>query len=531
MGLSIYILMTGHLHEDAYILYIFSESLANGNGISYFQGGDPAEGATDFLWMVILGVGNFLGSDVAVFAAILNGFGLSIIAFISMLLASKNIRGLGLLLFGGSVSLIVFFSQIAQSSLAGFSAGFYCSFVALVFYLLYQRKESTIHFVPVVGIILGLLRPDGVIIGAVASLVGLYFAYSKGILKRYLIFSLICFTIGMVYFVWRYSYFGQLLPLPLYVKSTSPGSLPGLFPHVGWAMSNDFLGLFAIATLIFCKDRWRIFICSLPVAALFIALVFATQSQNVSYRFQAPGTTLLIMWSSLFMSELAGNLKTFGKSRILVLGLVGVITFSATASYARGSFKVVEYLKGEEYINYFPYHISKIIGKEVTIALTEAGRFAYWVKGKKYDLVGLNTPEIAVKKSSPAYIAGLNPDIIFMHVAGTADYSQFCDSNYCELSPSEVLDGVVADADWKVVENGVVRAPLTIYEYFKNNINEYKVFSVIYGGSYSHLYFVKKDGKVDINEFKKSLDLSFSDEGVVSYWEMKKEMGFSSIFD
>lgn len=531
MGISIYILMTGHLHEDAYILYIFSESFANGNGISYFQGGDPVEGATDFLWMIILGVGNLLGSDVAVFAAALNGFGLSVIAFISMLLASRNIRGGWLLFFGASVSLIVLFSQISQASLAGFSTGFYCSFVALSFYLLYQRKDSTLHYVPVVGIVLGLLRPDGVIIGVVASLIGLYFACSKGIVKKYLIYSLICFGIGVVYFVWRYSYFGQLLPLPLYVKSTAPESLPGLLPHVNWAMRNGFLGLFAISTLIFCKDRWRILVSSLPVAILFIALVFATQSQNVSYRFQAPGTTLLIVWSSLLMSEVASRLKAFGKSRVVALGMVGVIALSATASYARDSLSIVRYLQNEDYINYFPYHISKSIDNETTIALTEAGRFAYWVEGKKHDLVGLNTPKVAINGSSPSYIEGLNPDIIFMHVAGTANYSRFCYSNYCELSPEEALSGITVNTDWSLVKNGVRRAPLTIYDHLASNPGEYIIFSVLYGPSYNHLYLVSKSGNVGIDNFEDALKLSFTDAGVLSYWEMKKELGFSSVFE
>ncbi|XYH99446.1 hypothetical protein ACMHYB_06665 [Sorangium sp. So ce1128] len=71
-GLSLHVLSNGHPIEDSYILYIYSESLASGHGITYFKGGEHAEGATDFLWMMLLGAGSFLGVDVAVAAAALN---------------------------------------------------------------------------------------------------------------------------------------------------------------------------------------------------------------------------------------------------------------------------------------------------------------------------------------------------------------------------------------------------------------------------------------------------------------------------
>ena len=46
-----YLLRQGHPHEDAFILFVYAENMAAGNGIVYFAGGGPAEGATDFLWM------------------------------------------------------------------------------------------------------------------------------------------------------------------------------------------------------------------------------------------------------------------------------------------------------------------------------------------------------------------------------------------------------------------------------------------------------------------------------------------------
>ncbi|GAA4410454.1 hypothetical protein GCM10011450_19510 [Advenella faeciporci] len=216
---------------------------------------------------------------------------------------------------------------------------------------------------------------------------------------------------------------------------------------------------------------------------------------------------------------------------VIILTIMSATIFSSTAIYSAGFSFMIHNLKNDGYINYFPYHLSKNIDNETKIALTEAGRFAYWVNGKKYDLVGLNTPETAVNGSSPAYIEGLNPDLIFIHVVETADYSKVCNKNYCELSYPEVLNGIKKDTDWRVVKYGVTKAPLTVYDYLKDKSDDYQAFSVSYDNSYPHLYFIKKDGNIDIDDFKEALNLSFSEKGVLSYWDMKKKLGFSSIFE
>ena len=52
----ILVMGNGHLHEDAYILFQYSGNLSQGLGISFDVANGPAEGATDFLWMCLLGI-------------------------------------------------------------------------------------------------------------------------------------------------------------------------------------------------------------------------------------------------------------------------------------------------------------------------------------------------------------------------------------------------------------------------------------------------------------------------------------------
>jgi hypothetical protein len=72
-------LYTRHPHEDAYILFRYAEHLAAGLGIVYNPGGPPTEGATDFLWLVLLAGLVRAGADVAVAAVWLNALGAALL--------------------------------------------------------------------------------------------------------------------------------------------------------------------------------------------------------------------------------------------------------------------------------------------------------------------------------------------------------------------------------------------------------------------------------------------------------------------
>lgn len=183
-GLSLHVLSNGHPIEDSYILYIYSESLASGHGITYFKGGEHAEGATDFLWMMLLGAGSFLGVDVAVAAAALNTLGLVVLGYLAIALLRRRYEGKTLVAASACALLGIGSSQIAAMSVAGFSAGLYSSVAALAFYILYTRPRRGLLALPYVGIVGGLLRPDGVILGVVASVVGFVLTRKSELRKK-----------------------------------------------------------------------------------------------------------------------------------------------------------------------------------------------------------------------------------------------------------------------------------------------------------------------------------------------------------
>ncbi len=82
LGAGIIFLERGHPHEDAFILFRYAENLAEGHGIVFNPGGPRTEGATDFLWLLMLAGLVKLGIDVAVGAVILNAVGAGLAVWI-----------------------------------------------------------------------------------------------------------------------------------------------------------------------------------------------------------------------------------------------------------------------------------------------------------------------------------------------------------------------------------------------------------------------------------------------------------------
>jgi hypothetical protein len=183
----------------------------------------------------------------------------------------------------------------------------------------------------------------------------------------------------------------------------------------------------------------------------------------------------------------------------------------------------VQYLTNDDYINFFPYHLAPFVSSDTVLALTEAGRFAYWLPGKKYDLVGLNTARTAIEGASKTYLENLKPDLIFFHQDNTLP-SITCtnDRPYCEIDTSLFREIVVADDTLLNLAsaNRVRLAPAAIAEYLTTTAVRYQIFAVRYNSGYTHLYALREDGSISKDSFLTNLDLSLSPEGRLSYSEM-----------
>jgi hypothetical protein len=282
LGACLAVLALGHLDEDAYILFTYSSNLAHGHGIVWDLAHGPAEGATDFLWMVLLAGLEFLGIDVGAAAGLLNALGLAASFYAISQLA--QLRGLFLHTLLAATLLL---SHLTAASLGGFSTHFYCGVFALACSFAVQRQYRRLA---VALLALALVRPDGVIL-ACGMFVAVVAYERRDLLREWPYFAAALAAAGG-YFLWRWWYFGMLLPLPLMVKSHVLSPLAGL----RWDVL-PLIPLVGVLALIIWQRRrlgTRLVLIGAGPLLLFVALCFANQMQNLSFRFQAPMTLAIL---------------------------------------------------------------------------------------------------------------------------------------------------------------------------------------------------------------------------------------------
>lgn len=510
------VLRTAHPHEDAYILFKYARNLADGHGIVYWPGGPPAEGATDFLWLILVAALTSVGIDVALAACIGNAFGAGLLVYVAYKLVARA-GGSPLLAWAPLLFLI---SGAAFAAYVGFSALLYCAVAALLYqHTVHALEQSTgARSLPWLALVLALFRPDGVLLGAGFVALGLLAARRAGRLGPFLRHVLGAGVAGALYFVWRWSYFGLALPLPLYVKAHGAAEfswsglledpyrvLPGLEANLIWLASSEGpLPLLAGCVVLWflmssaarrSSARW-ILLGLTPGVLLLASLCFARQTQNIGSRYQAPVYALALMALVALAAHVRDGRawKRIAAALIVVAGQVPHFT-----TYLRRLNRVWE---PRGYADTFSVRLGRILDPTRVLALTEAGRLAYWTDARVEDLVGLNTPRNALAPVDAAYLTSIDPDVV-MFYASTFDLQDTLKSGDSVMPLDEHrLRGGLLPGFEDAYEHGVARFAYGLTPEktsamaaakFLATSGRYSIFAVRHLGSFSHVYGIKKD--------------------------------------
>jgi hypothetical protein len=386
-------------------------------------------------------------------------------------------------------------------------------------------KDKYILYTPYIGLVVALFRPDGVIIGVGFTLIGLIIAFKTNRLKPYIMGVIFSLIVGVSYFVWRYNYFGNLLPLPLYVKSHG-NHLAGIGYNVDWVKKN-FCILIPVLILSIKNKKFREYLfLSFPLILLFLALLTATQSQNVGYRFQAP--ILIIAYFILVVSMIAylreHNLNKINKKLLVVL-LLGF--FLTNLNYIWATRSIVRFYN----INQVPLAINSVIPNNSTIVLTEAGRMAYWNQAgghKIIDIVGLNNEYPAKNNINVKYLDKIAPDVMMYHQCGMLNIEPFKQSDKFVLSLNKLGEKyLVNKKEYNDGQSHKMKktriASFVATEYLQKHFHEYDIFIVDYkeDQTYKHVYAFKKSLHLE-NKIYSILTKSFNKNTELSYYEMKE---------
>ena len=274
---GIFYLSIGFPSEDALILYRYSEIFSQTNNISFNLNDIPTEGATDFLWMVTIGLLlKIVNIDVAIAGLIINSLG-ALILFRGLIeifnLNENKLKKNSYIFFSLIFSLsITSASHITFSSILGFSSLIYCSFGLWSYIYAYKKEYLKWSLISSIFI---LIRPEGLIFFMGSFL---YLAISGGINRKLLVSSFFVSLIAILYFVWRYTYFQNLFPLPLYVKQNGGNFLENL---IDLRFRGIFLIIFILIIPMFFLSNWKEFLRKNYLLTLIIILTRATTLRTI----------------------------------------------------------------------------------------------------------------------------------------------------------------------------------------------------------------------------------------------------------
>ncbi|MDP2776182.1 MAG: hypothetical protein Q8O48_00940, partial [Anaerolineales bacterium] len=291
--------------EDAAMLMRYAQHLAGGDGIVWNIGGQPVDGATDFLFMVTSAAFIKLGLTV--------GQSVRGVGFASHLLTVLVVYWTNRRINNANIPLS-FLSGLYLAVGTGFSyvsAYFGTPFFALAaastwtLGLLLIKKENPRFWLILAfalsGLVTGLIRPEGVILASLMLFSIVVMRGLKNSISIITIFSAVFLLLGGAYFLWRWDYFDYPLPNPFYKKGDS-----GLhWDSFNQSLLNTLrLGLpmaFAFIIAFRSRETTRQAIAYLiPILGFASAFVLISDEMNYGARFQYAIVPIALMsWVQL----------------------------------------------------------------------------------------------------------------------------------------------------------------------------------------------------------------------------------------
>ncbi|MFJ7212148.1 hypothetical protein [Amycolatopsis sp. NPDC098790] len=395
--------------DDAFISFRYSANLAAGHGPVWNVDGPRVEGFTNFAWVVWSGLGAWLGLALPLFTkvtSLLLGLGT-----LYLLIREGHRRaGLtGVLVGAGAyvVFLPTYFHITAGLETAAFAAVL-LRVVVLGLRVLANERVRTWE-PPVLLLLLGMLRPEGVL--AALPVFVVWFWRERG--TRRWVWTGAAVVVGAAYFVWRWRFYGQLLPNTFYVKF---GNLDS-----GWVWTKHttllLLPLLLLTLSLLVRKTTRAAGGLLVVTVAVTYLTYAVSGPTMDYldRFADHAIPVLCLGAGIAVGTLTQRVVG------AVLGLVAV-GWSAVAGATAPDLGVIA--------NYGPdlqrAHVA--IGQGLaeadvpaparSLAVTDAGAMPYYSGWTSIDYIGLNDAAIARGADPTQVVMQARPTVIVVTANG-----------------------------------------------------------------------------------------------------------------
>lgn len=417
--------------DDAFISFRYAEHLAAGNGLVY-NAGERVEGYTTFLWVVLISVGRKVGVAPILFSKVIG----ALCALGTLLLLAHAHRfGIGVkrqeaamaTLFLGSCGV---FTSWALSGMEVSLFTFLILLVITAYHIALCRRDQ-LRLFGVAGVLCALAaltRPEGAIL--VLPLLARTLALGRNHRIEAASLLLGAFMVVFVpYLVWRYFYYGYLLPNTYYAKVG--------FGIVQYLRGLLYLGRFANTTMLLLIPAMLYLISlkwcrTLPNGSV-LPLVMLCYGAHVvavggdampAFRFLAPVLPLLCLVTATSVFAILND------SRPLLVGVIVAAIVSYNLVEWRFGADLYTKIKEDTIAGYgmqVGLWLKQNVDPGSLIATNTAGTIPYFSKLRTVDMLGLNDEHIAHReiptmgqgdagheKGDGNYVLLRRPDYIFL---------------------------------------------------------------------------------------------------------------------
>lgn len=492
------------LIDDTYISLRYAKNFAAGEGL-VFNSGERVEGYTSFLWVLLLGLVGKLKLSLIFFSK-----ALSLVCGIGTVLLLKSFfRKSGDQTNSGHFETLlpIFFLVLnfpfIYWSFTGMETSLYSFLVLLSAVFLLQGSQSAkqgdlrLLFSSFCLALAGLTRPETYIIFPVNLLFLAIYGKREFLRSNVFYYTIIFLFFCGTHLLWRYNYYGQLLPNTYYVKVGGSSPLlakkgiyylfKGFYPHA-------ILILFVVLSLLKGISKQKLYIVSL----------LTMQSLAITYEGgdHFGGNRYIVSMIPFFIvigySEIRKNVvgaaeyltnEYFSKYRMLssnfltsaIIFILCYGTFLFNFYWAsNGSVAISEVKLANQWANVGKWLKQNAKEKDAILATPVAGAMPFFSELRTIDMLGLNDVHIAHKKVKMgtgytghekfdhAYVLSKKPTYIYMGEGAT---------NIEELLKRKIEMGSVFYTD-------------LIQNYFPDN--EYQFFSGIYREA-TFSFFIRKE--------------------------------------
>jgi hypothetical protein len=228
-----------HLPDDAYISFRVAQNFASGEGL-VFNPGEYVMAYSNFLWVILLGAGNWIGIDSPTLAPVLGGlFCLGILALVFTSLQKRHGDPAAAT---AALAVLAFSPTFAFWLQGGLEGPMFAFFLLLGVVLTWEAEASDEpRRYAVIGLVFGLAalsRPEGVFYAVPAAAYLLWRRRTKRRATRVALFLGVTVAMFTAFTLWMLVYYGDPLPNPYYAKA-HPLSLEVLAR--GWRISALFV--------------------------------------------------------------------------------------------------------------------------------------------------------------------------------------------------------------------------------------------------------------------------------------------------